>query len=61
MPPNIFVAFLAIKASFKGVTTWSMVDTVSELCSPFLKEGSSAFIAAIASGFFPQNECRSLE
>ena len=36
----------------KGVMTWSMVDALSELCSPFLKGGNSAFIAAIASGLF---------
>jgi len=30
----------------------SRVDTLSELCFPFLKGGNSAFIAAIASGFF---------
>ena len=40
----------------KGVMTWSM-----ELCFPFLKGGNSAFIAAIASGLFPQTEYRSLE
>jgi len=38
-----------------------MVDTFSELCSPFSKGGNSAFITAIASGLFPQNEYRSLE
>jgi len=40
---------------------WSIVDALSELCSPFLKEGNSASIAAIASGLFPQTEYRSLE
>jgi len=38
--------------------TRSMVDALSELCSPFLKRGKSAFIAAIASGLFPQTEYR---
>ena len=49
------------RLTFKGVMTRSMVDALSESCSPFLKGGSSAFIAAIASGLFPQNEYRSLE
>jgi len=45
----------------KGVMTPSMVDALSELCSPFLKGGISAFIAAIASGLFPNktNICHS--
>jgi len=34
--------------------TRSMVDALLELCSPCLKGGNSAFIAAIASGLFPQ-------
>jgi len=38
-----------------------IVDILSELCSPFLKEDNSAFITAIASGLFPQTEYRSLE
>jgi len=38
-----------------------MVGALSELCFPFLKGGNSAFIAAIASGLFPQNEYQSLE
>ena len=45
----------------KGVITWSIVDFLSQLCSPFLKGANSAFIAAIASGIFPQTEYRSLE
>jgi len=45
----------------KGVMTWSIVDVLSELCSPFLKGGNSAFITVIASGLFPQTEYRSLE
>jgi len=40
--------------SFKGVMTRLMVDTLSELCSPFFKGGNSACFAAIASGLFPQ-------
>jgi len=36
---------------FKGVMTWSIVGALSELCSPFLKGGNFAFIAAIASVF----------
>jgi len=43
----------------KGVMSSSSVDALSELCSPFLKGGNSAFIAAIASGLFPKNEYRS--
>ena len=39
---------------FKGVMSRSSVDALSELCSPFLKGGNSAFIAAIASGLFPK-------
>jgi len=39
---------------FKGVMTRSIVDALLELCSPL-------FIAAIASGLFPQTEYRSLE
>ena len=46
---------------FKGVMSWSRVDTLSELYSPFLKGGNSAFIAAIASGLFSQDKHRSLE
>jgi len=45
----------------KGVMTRSMVEALSKLCSPFLKGGNFAFIAAIASGLFPQTEYRSLE
>ena len=45
----------------KGVMTRSTVDALSELCFPFLKGGNSAFIAAIASVLFPQNESQSLE
>jgi len=45
----------------RGVMTRSVVDVFSEFCSPFLKGGNSAFIAAIASGLFPQTEYRSLE
>jgi len=45
----------------KGVMTQSMVDALSELCSPFLKGGNSAFIAAMAGGRFPQTEYRSIE
>jgi len=37
---------------FKGVMLWSRVDALLKLCSPFLKGGNSALIAAIASGFF---------
>jgi len=40
----------------KWVVTRPMVDALSELCSPFLKGGNTAFIAAIASGLFPQNK-----
>jgi len=39
----------------------SKVETLLELCAPFLKESNSAFIAAIASGLFPKKEYRSLE
>jgi len=39
----------------------SMVDALSELCSPFVKGDNSVFIAAIVNGLFPQNEYRSLE
>jgi len=34
--------------------TRSMVNALSELCSPFLKGDNSAFIAEIASGLFPK-------
>jgi len=37
---------------FEGVTTRSMVDALSESCSPFLKGGDLALIAEIASGLF---------
>jgi len=40
--------------------TRSMVDALSELCSPFVKVGNFAFIAAIASGHIPQNEYGSI-
>jgi len=36
----------------KGVMTRSVVDALSDLCSPYLKGGNSSFIAAIASGLF---------
>ena len=49
------------RASFKGVMTRSVVDALSELWSPFLNGGNSAFIAAMASGIFPQSEYRSFE
>ena len=45
----------------KGVMTRSIIDVLSELGSPFLKGGNSAFITTIASGPFPQTEYRSLE
>jgi len=54
-------AFAHPVRELKGVMTRLIVDALSELCSPFLKGGDSAFIAAIASGFFPQTEHRSLE
>ena len=40
----------------KGVMTRSMVDALSGLCFSFLKGGSSAFIAAIASDVFPKDD-----
>ena len=46
---------------FKGVMKRLRVDTLSELCSPFLKGGNSTFIAAIASGLSPQTEHQSLK
>jgi len=46
---------------FKGVMSRSNADTLSELCSAFLKGGNPAFNAVIASGLFPKNEYRSLE
>jgi len=49
------------KERIKGVMTRSIVDALSELCSPFLKGSNSVFSAAIASGLFPQTEYRSLE
>jgi len=49
-----------MKEFIKGVMTRSTVDAVLELCSPFLKGGNSEFIAAIASGLFPQTEYRSV-
>jgi len=45
----------ALWFKLKGVMTLSIVDVLSELCSPFLKGGNSAFITTIASGVFPQN------
>jgi len=45
----------------KGVMTRSMVDALSELCSPYLKGGNSVFIGAIAIGLFPQTEYRSIK
>jgi len=39
---------------FKGVLSRSMVAALSELCSLFLKGGNYTFIAAKASGLFPQ-------
>ena len=41
--------------SIKGVMSRSNVDTLSELCSAFLKGGNAAFIAATASGLFLKN------
>ena len=45
----------------KVVMLWSRVDTLLELCSPFLNGDNSTFNMAIASGPFPQNEYRSPE
>jgi len=42
--------------NIKGVMSRLRVDALSELCSPILNGGNSAFIAAIASGLCPQNE-----
>ena len=56
-----FPVWFTVCGVVRGVMTRSMVDTLSELCSPVLKVGSSAFIAAIASSLFPQKEYRSLE
>ena len=50
-----------MRREVKGVMTRSIVDILSKLCVPFLKEGNFSFIAAIASGLFPQTEYRSLE
>ena len=47
--------------NFKGVMTRLMVDALSELCFPFLKEGNSACIAVTGSGLFPQTGYRSPE
>ena len=44
----------------KGVMTGLMIDTLSELCSPFSKGGNSAFITAIANGLFSPTEYWSL-
>jgi len=41
--------------ALKGVMSRPRVDILSEPCSPFLKGGNSAFIAAIASGLFPKS------
>jgi len=46
--------------AFKGDMSRSKVDTLSELCSPFLKGVNFAFVAAIARDIFPQDE-QSLE
>jgi len=43
------------------VMTRLMVDALSELCFLFLKGGNFAFIAAIASGLFPQTDYQSFE
>ena len=59
--PEIWAPSLCTRPHFKGVMTRSMVDTLSELWSPFLKGGNSAVIAAIAGDLFPQTEHRSLE
>ena len=63
VPPSGSNQFLALGEKrrymyIKGVMTRSMIDTLSELCSPFLKGGNSAFIAVIASGL---SEYRLLE
>jgi len=47
-------------AQLKGVMTGLMIDTLSELCSPFSKGGNSACITAIANGLFPPAEYWSL-
>jgi len=49
------------QASFKVQKGYDTVDGRRELCSPFLKGGNSAFIAAMASGLFRQIGSRSLE
>jgi len=59
---NFYICFKRLADHhIKGVMTRSIVDTLSELCSPFLKGGNSAFITAIASGLLSQTEYRSLE
>ena len=55
---NVLVMELSLMVSVRGVMTRSIVDILSELCSPFLKGGNSAFITAIASSLFPQTEYR---
>jgi len=50
-----------LSPNIKGVMSWSMVDALSELWSPFLRGGDSAFVAAIVSGLFPQSEYQSLK
>ena len=45
---------ISLLPTLKGVMIRSMVDALSGLCSPLLKGGNSAFIAAIASGHFPK-------
>jgi len=42
----VTLSWYAASQDIKGVMTWSMVDALSELCSPF--------------GLFPQTECRPL-
>jgi len=58
---STLLMLLLLGSRFKEVMTRSIQDALSELCFPFLKEGNSAFIAAIVSGPFPQNEYCSLE
>jgi len=60
MFPILLYTFCCVVV-LKGVMSLPRADSFSELCSPLLKGGNSAFTASMASGLFPQNEYRSLE
>jgi len=58
---TFFLYLFDVIKVLKRVKPQSRVNALSELCSPLLKRGNSAFIAVIASVLFSKSEYQSLE